>query len=400
MNLRWFLSRTVRHATAMRKHVYHLLCAQRDILSPQAVDGLNASLDEMAGAIRSGAKTDELKAQMEKLEKAAHKWLLPYPSANIREQIELLLVTVAVAMAIRTFFIQPFKIPTGSMQPTLFGVTSINLIDQPNVRIPTGLASFNEWIHGRSYVHVTAKHDGQLEAVTEPAKLLIFGLWQRINIGGHWQTIMFPPDYGSPPQGTLQARAGYADDYGRLQSGINFRSGEDVVKLQVNAGDYLFVDRLTFNFRKPQRGEIIVFETRGMDPNARLDYNIPGDQFYIKRLVGLGGETLRIGEDHHLAVDGRRLDASEPGFQNVYSYDPARGGQNLYFGHLPNPDRSRYFIDGASHTIATNHFMVLGDNTRSSLDSRFFGDVNCDSIVGKAWFVYWPLTSRFGLGYN
>ena len=65
---------------------------------------------------------------MENLEKAANKWLKPYPNAAWRENVEVLLVALAVAMGIRTFFLQPFKIPTGSMQPTLYGVTSRNLI--------------------------------------------------------------------------------------------------------------------------------------------------------------------------------------------------------------------------------------------------------------------------------
>lgn len=398
MNLRWFLSRTVRHATAMRKHVYHLLCAQRDILSPQAVDGLNTSLDELAAAIRSDAGVDVLKKQMEKLEQAAHKWLLPHPAASLRENVEILLVTVAVAMAIRTFFIQPFKIPTGSMQPTLFGVTSTNLINQPDFKIPTGFGRFMDWVRGTSYVHVTAGHDGQLEAVRPPVKLLIFGLWQKLNIGGRSQTILFPPDYGSPPMGTLEYRADLLP--GQSFHARHYNKGDDVIKLQVNAGDYLFVDRLTFNFRKPRRGEIVVFETRGMDENARLTYNVPGDQFYIKRLVGLGGETLSIGKDHHLTVDGKRLDASTPGFENVYGFDPAKGEQNAYWGHMADAPGSSYFVNGSAHTIATNHFMILGDNTRSSLDSRFLGDVQFSAIVGKAWFVYWPLSSRFGLGYN
>jgi len=62
---------------------------------------------------------------MENLEKAANKWLKPYPNAGYRENGEVLLVALTVAMGIRTFFLQPFKIPTGSMQPTLYGVTSV-----------------------------------------------------------------------------------------------------------------------------------------------------------------------------------------------------------------------------------------------------------------------------------
>jgi signal peptidase I len=118
---RWFLFKTVRQATAMRKHVWRLLMAQRDLLAPQAIEALTAALGEMGRALAAKADKTALQKQMENLEKAANKWLKPYPYAAWRENVEVLLVALAVAMGIRTFFLQPFKIPTGSMQPTLYG---------------------------------------------------------------------------------------------------------------------------------------------------------------------------------------------------------------------------------------------------------------------------------------
>ena len=394
MILRWFLSKTVRQAYAVRKHVRRILCAQRDLLSEQAIQAVTAALDELTRVLHSEAKKADLKRQMESIEKVANKWLKPYPYAAWRENVEVLLVALAVAMGIRTFFIQPFKIPTGSMQPTLFGVTSVNLMEEPNVKIPNAFERFREWLHGTSYVHVVSQYDGPLEAVKPPLKILIFSIWQKILIGNHWQTIWFPPDYGSPPGGTLEARA-------QLRRGQMCHKGEDIVKLRIHSGDYLFVDRMTYNFRKPLRGEIIVFETRGIEQrisnSADARWDIPPDQFYIKRLVALSGEHVRISPDHHLIINGKRLDASTPGFENVYSYDPDKpDDQNQYFGHVP----MQRFADGQEFDVRTNHFLVMGDNTRNSLDSRFFGDVSEKYIIGKSWFIYWPLTKRFGLGYR
>src|SRR5438046_3444035 len=125
MNLRWFSSRSVRVACDMSKHVRKILDAQRDMLSTPAIIAVQTSLIEIKKAIADGANEEGLKKQMDNLEKTANKWLKPYPNAAWRENVEVLLVALTVAMGIRTFFLQPFKIPTGSMQPTLFGVNSV-----------------------------------------------------------------------------------------------------------------------------------------------------------------------------------------------------------------------------------------------------------------------------------
>lgn len=373
----------------MRQHVKKLLNAQRDILSPQANVGLNATVAALQKAIAERADKAALKREMESLEKAANKWLKPYPHPAWRENVEVLLVALAVAMGIRTFFLQPFKIPTGSMQPTLWGVTSTNLINHPQIKFPTGLTRVREWFAGTTYVHLVAQVDGPLEIVERPWPPAIFSIYQRVRVGGKWHVIWFPPDYGSPPTGTLEVRAG-------LRLGQEYRNGDDTVRLRVNAGDHLFVDRLTYNFRHPRRGEIIVFETKGIEEELRNHFGIPGDQFYIKRLVALGGEHVRIGTDHHLIINGRRLDASTRRFENVYSFRP-NAGENEYFGHV---QVAKFYDESQEYAVSPNHLMVMGDNTRSSLDSRFFGDFSQEYVIGKAGFIYWPITSRFGLGYR
>src|SRR5438876_5982204 len=171
MTSQWFISKTVRQATAMRKHVQKLLNHQRDILSPQAVDAVNTALAAIQKTVAENTGEEALHKQMESLEAAANKWLKPYPNAGWRENIEVLLVALAVAMGIRTFFLQPFKIPTGSMQPTLFGVTSTPDFSRgfeesssvPSLVIPTGWERIRDWFKGISYLDVRAKVDGELE---------------------------------------------------------------------------------------------------------------------------------------------------------------------------------------------------------------------------------------------
>src|ERR1051325_1495415 len=74
----WFLSGTIRHATAMRKHVQKILNHQRDILSPQATEAVAGALAQLKQAVASNADTSRLEKQMENLESVANKWLRPY----------------------------------------------------------------------------------------------------------------------------------------------------------------------------------------------------------------------------------------------------------------------------------------------------------------------------------
>jgi signal peptidase I len=299
MFFQWLTSPTVRQATALRKQVLKLLDHQRDILAPKAVSEVEGAMAALQQTIADKAPADAIRKQMDTLEKTAESWLKPYPNASIRENVEVLLVALAVAMAIRTFFLQPFKIPTGSMQPTLFGVTSLDLLKHPEVKVPTGLERVREWFEGISYIQVNAKTDGEFDGVTEPIKFLIFNLAQKVVIAGQPHWIFFPPDYGQPPSDGRPPLAMLAD----LRRGTSYHAGEPVVRLRVQAGDHLFVDRITYNFRAPKRGEIIVFATKGVD-------GLPQDQFYIKRLTVLGGEKVQIGDDRHLIIDYARLRGS------------------------------------------------------------------------------------------
>jgi signal peptidase I len=398
MNLNWFLSSTVREATHMRKHVWKILSAQRDILSPNAISAVESAVESMRAVCTSGSDKATVQKEMTSLETVANQWLKPYPNAGLRENVEVLLVAIAVAMAIRTFFAQPFKIPTGSMQPTLYGVTSTSLSEGADFEMPpVWKRYFLFWFSGESYDEVIAESDGEFRLGDEtPKKLLLFNLKQTFHVGNDSYRVMFPAE-------NLLRRAGLVDNYGAAIP-RKFKKGDTVLKLKSYSGDHLFVDRLTYNFRRPQRGEIIVFETQnieGMQADQR-------GNFYIKRLVGLENEKLRIGDDRHLYVNGQRIDAGTPHFKSIYSFDPAKAPtDSTYSGHVNGRYlgyAARYFPDDKTEfTIPDKHLMAMGDNTMNSSDSRYWGSLPRDSVIGRSLCVYWPFgaqdgrRSRFGL---
>jgi signal peptidase I len=411
--VKWFTSRTVRHAWQAAKHVEKILQHQRDLLSNEAIAGVQADIDNLRTVCRAGDKP-AVRESLARLEKSANKWLKPYPNSSLRENVEVALVAIAVAMGIRTFFLQPFKIPTGSMQPTLYGVTDENLIGQTNVSTPGIVGGFFDyWFNGVSYKRVVARADGQFVGATEPTKLVLFNLKQTIKVGDETYTIWFPPD-------DLLKRSGLINDC-RQPTMRLFQKGQDIINLRVVAGDHLFVDRITYNFSRPHRGDVVVFETHGITRLGRDQQ----DTYYIKRLCGLGGETLQLKKDvditsaptyydpstctqkletipaGHLVVDGHEITAATPHFEYLYSFqnmDRATKTMPYLANHYHGHAMIMSFANGGPVHVPPNHYFVMGDNTFNSSDSRFWGDFEENKVIGKSFFVYWPIGSTMFKG--
>ncbi len=120
--------------------------------------------------------------------------------------------------------------------------------------------------------------------------------------------------------------------------------------------EYLVIDEISYRFKEPQRGEIIVFR-----------YPKDPQQFFIKRIIGLPGETVHISNEE-VYVDGELLDESD------YLADSVVTGGDV------------------TVTLGVNEYFVMGDNREYSLDSRKFGAVDGDLTIGRTWIRGWPFS--------
>ncbi|MBL7078645.1 signal peptidase I [Candidatus Shapirobacteria bacterium] len=128
----------------------------------------------------------------------------------------------------------------------------------------------------------------------------------------------------------------------------------------------LLTDKVSYRFRKPQRGDVVVFKAPPSEPCAEDECE------YIKRVIGLPGEMIKV-QDQKVYVNGQLL------IENYLPDDFAT-----------NP--GGYFSESREIIIPENQYALFGDNRSHSRDSREFGPITLSFIVGKALFIYWPLS--------
>ena len=127
-------------------------------------------------------------------------------------------------------------------------------------------------------------------------------------------------------------------------------------------GDNLIVDKITYRFRDPERFDIIVFP-----------FKYKEDTFYIKRIIGLPGETVQIDEEGKIYIDGEILEENY-GREIIQSNTIGIAGEPILLGE--------------------DEYFVMGDNRNNSMDSRteVVGNIKREEIIGRAWIRIWPLS--------
>ena len=207
------------------------------------------------------------------------------PKSALYEWVESIVIALVLAIFIRTYFVQPFKIPSGSMRMTL--------IEGDHLFV-------NKWRYG---------------------------------------PILLPELH--------------APDFVKQRLGPDF---------DIQWPDFLkTLARIRLpGFGHPQRGDIVVF----VYPQDRT-------KDFIKRLIGLPGDQIEI-RDGGIYINGEQV--MDPRIKNIYYYNRGDFGQ-----------------EGTSITVPPGHYFMLGDNSGSSHDSRYWGFIEESDIVGRAEVLFWPL---------
>lgn len=375
MNIPFITPRYVKEADLIARNARKLLHRRRDLLSDVTIADLQSSIESLEKAARN---RDEraVRETSEHLETLFGQHQPPTSDAAWRENCEVLLVAFVIAIGIRAYFIQPFKIPTGSMEPTLNGIVGHPMTKDQSM--PNFLVrQFQSLVLGRTYIDAVAEEDDQVVSLASE-KRFGFMNYTRINCrSGRSYSVHAPIE-------TLRHPVMW-DGFG-VNTQQTYQAGEPIARGYVDTGDQVFVDKFTYHFRAPQRGDVFVFNTFGI-PGIPMDDPRVKSQFYIKRIAGLPGDALRV-DAPQLFVNGER--AKEFGFNRVMSAQNGYRGYSNTIGMFLRSPREEFQVPPKS-------YFAMGDNSYNSSDSRAWGRVPAENVVGRGLVVYWPFSRHWGI---
>jgi signal peptidase I len=277
----------------------------------------------------------------------------PVPRIDLSDWLMVGTIGIIVTFSARpllTTVIHPFRIPSGAMSPTVMGTRKVPLSPET----PRG-RSLRHWLMtGEASAEILAPEAGVFEG---PAPLPGPDGSYQYQVGN---TVVGLPRCSPPvvPTGTV------------VKKGDVLWAGAEI------AGDHVLVEKLSYRFGSPQRGDIVVVDMK----------DITGSEiFYIRRVAAIPGETVSISPPH-LLVNNEPV--SQPQiFAEISSRTNGHAGFMLAPKGLTNA-----ILDDVSKTITLgdDEYFLLGDRTISCTDSRFWGAAPRKSIVGRVARVYWP----------
>lgn len=405
--------------------VYHY---RRDVLPEVQVAELQSHILSLRKVLKERDNAGKLKLEIEALEAVLRRTGGKiYPKTALVENVEFFLVAAIVILGIRTYFVQPFKIPTNSMWPTYYGMTGENF--PPGTAAPGGIARiFRLAAFGAQRKEVVAPKSGEVSALffengtmagaqragrtwfVFPATVSEYTFF----VDGAPATLTVPVDFHDfdrlvietyfGDQKTFEAEWNRLRTAGRLERallrydesgrqlpvvrmplGKSLKAGEPVLRFDLLTGDQLFVDRMSYHFVRPQIGQGFVFRTENIHSDYMRDSaGAQIESYYIKRLVGTPGDQLEV-RAPVLYRNGAPISGASAFLANARRDGKYRGYTNQ---HLLGP--------GDKVSVPPGKYFAMGDNSANSADSRYWGFVPAKDVAGRPLFIYYPFTSRWG----
>jgi signal peptidase I len=398
---------------------------RRDQLEPKEATELLQRTEDVRQKVKERVPAEKLKLALEALEDVLRRTGgAIYPKGALVENVEFFLVAAIVILGIRTYFVQPFKIPTNSMWPTYNGMTPevfAKPADEPSAAaVAVRGVAFGAWPHrldaagdGEILIPIRgAESRGVVHCRIVPGRSwLVFPTKLReytILVGDTPTRVKLPLDFDFDwvigqafftPAGANYNQQEFFRELNRrlesgkwvkrlvdgeylqcIQTGRFAKAGERVLSFDELTGDQLFVDRFSYHFVKPSVGSGFVFRT-GHIKQLVDDY---GDQYFVKRLVGVPGDTLE--------VRGTGLVRNNAPIEGAATFDANAKKLGKYPGYVA----MGLLAPGAKVTVPDQNYFAMGDNSPNSQDGRYWGFVPAKDVVGRPLFVYFPFTRHWG----
>ena len=335
-----------------------------------------------------------------------------FPKRGMNENVEVLLVAAILAIGIRMFFVQPFRIPTNSMYPTYNGMTSEvfhgpedtpSVLARPFRAVAFGASRFDFKAPDSGEIIIPVfRASGAREGFALPGKAVRARKWfgllpttdaEYVVIVGEMPFAVHVPvefqfskvvweRFGPPTADKLKLGPGGVWFF---HTGVQAVKGESFLSFDILLGDQLFVDRMTYHFRQPRVGEPIVFHTDNIEGMAEGERG----KYYIKRLVGRPGDSLQV-KDPVLYSNGEPIRGA-----GAFEMNAERKGE--YEGYLSSVTTHDQVPLSEPFVVPQGCYFAMGDNSDESADSRVWGPLPERAMVGRALVIYYPFTKHLGV---
>lgn len=344
------------------KEAHHARNMRADVCSEEQLQKLAAAVQKVEALWKEKAGDKSLNEAIKELNHISCRIYPPHAQPKWHENTEVLVVALGAAMAIRAYFLQPFKIPTGSMQPTLNGIQ--HKPHDPDFMDNPVLSTLKWAITGNMYKSATGDYK---------------------TAGDHVIVNKFIYNFVAPKRGNVVVFDTAGIDQSERSDTINVQliaDGKVLDTMEFIEHNGVLIDRATARTVQQVVNEYAQrYQTNvsGRPVSSRKGISLT---YYIKRMVGEPGDKI--------SVDNGYLVANDQKITEPYAFDRMVNeyGGYTYAGNIMSP--------ADSIQLADDEFLPFGDNSANSLDGRYFKGVKCDKLLGPAFMVYWPFGPHWG----